>query len=745
MSSEPIYAEDGSLSNTRRNTETGDLYTPVGDNATRKVPGNNNILNIESSGKVNVLNSYRSYTYNFTLSAVSIKQANNPENYRESSKDFVILKSGGKGTAGLSGNVTGSPLYRTQTATREITVQDTVSGDSYKQNEEYKKQVLSGYDRESAQNLVKDFNSKSPGRFDMYIDHVEIGTIMAPSKAGGLTLPTNISFDVFEPYSINGFIEALQVSAQAAGYDVYSNASFLLKVEFIGYKDDRALPMPEPIPNTSRYFLIRFTGMSIELTENGTKYACTAVPFADKGFGEEGKLQTSTSMSGVKVGAALKSFMADLNGKIKNPNYATDLDDTESDTYEIKFPRWNGSAGWVLDDAAENEIAQADISYSHKGGDLVRLVRHDAVSTTTSLAEALGTSAAQPTIQFKEGDNIHDIITATIRDSAYVRKKLETIGEAGNPDTNGRIKYFLIRLHVENKEKINSPKGRPYQKFTYIVTEHYVHYTFIPTYSTSQKIDKGTLKTLVLRDYNYLYTGKNVDITAFKLDYNYLYFEAIPRALGRNNDKGLSDTINSNNAIEKTGVEPIESIYGRPETQADSRQSAVQPSGLINAGQPNSDPYTAMAKNMHLALVSSVSRVTGDLDIIGDPFYLVTGGVGNYNPKPSKNQPGVTEDNEADRFYGQLLISLTFRNPVDIDEKTGSLKFEPSSADASGVFMVTEVSSSFKDGVFKQRLKIVRVPGQLPDNIKPTKAIDSNVNVQDSDKKSAEVTVTKAS
>jgi hypothetical protein len=87
---------------------------------------------------------------------------------------------------------------------------------------------------------------------------------------------------------------------------------------------------------------------------------------------------------------------------------------------------------------------------------------------------------------------------------------------------------------------------------------------------------------------------------------------------------------------------------------------------------------------------------------------------------------------------------LTFRNPVDIDEKTGSLKFEPSSANASGVFMVTEVASSFKDGVFKQRLKLVRVPGQLPDNIKPTKAIDSNVNVQDSDKISAEVTVTKA-
>ena len=689
-------------------------------------------LNIESAGKSNVLNSYRSYTYNFTLAAVRTTQANDPKNYRKSAQDFVILRSSGKGSTQISEDVVGSPVYRTDTKTVEVARSDYEGFKSVQQ----KTQVLTGNDRESTKSLVQKFNEKSPGRFDMYIDNVEITTLMAPSKAGGLTLPTNITFDVFEPYSINGFIEALQVTAQAAGYDVYSNASFLLKVDFIGYSDKEDLPSPEPIPNTSRYFLIRFTGMSIEVTEKGTKYACTAVPFADKGFGEEGKLQVSTSMSGVKVGETLKSFMTDLNNKIKNPNNATNSDDTESDTYEIKFPEWNAGAGWDLKDGKENSIANADMSYNKKGGDLVRLVRHDAASTTTSLAEALGTSAARPTIQFKEGDNIHDIIAATIRDSAYVREKLEKI----HVDDYGRINYFLIRLHVENKDKINSPKGRPYQIFTYIVTEHKVHYTFIPTYATSQAIDKNKLKTQVLRDYNYLYTGKNVDITAFKLDYNYLYFEAIPRALGRNNDTGLANATNKDNAMERTGVKPINSV-DRAETQADSDQAGVHSPGLINSNQPNSDPYTAMARNMHLALVNSVSRVTGDLDIIGDPFYLVTGGIGNYNPKPSETQQGVTEDNEADRFYGQVLVSLTFRNPVDIDETTGSLKFEPSSADASGVFMVTEAASSFKEGVFKQRLKLVRVPGQLPDNIKTTKPEDTNVNVKDADKISVDVTV----
>jgi hypothetical protein len=692
-----------------------------------------NILNIESSGNTNVLNSYRSYTYNFTLSAVSIKKANDPENYRKSSQDFVILKSGGKGSQGLTGDVTGSPMYRTDTSIST----ETSDGDGFKVRNKTTK-VLTGFDRQSAQKLVQEFNKKSPGRFDMYIDNVEITTIMAPNKAGGLTLPTNVSFDVFEPYSINGFIEALQVSAQAAGYDVYSNASFLLKIDFIGYKDDVDLPKPESIPNTSRYFLIRFTGMSIEVTENGTKYSCTAVPFADKGFGEEGKIQSSASMTGSKVGSALKNLMEILSNRI-NTSEATNKDDTESDSYEIKFPKWNAGSGWDLKSEEENEIAGFDISYGHKGGDLVRFIRHDAVSTTTSIAEALGTTSTAPTIQFKEGDNIHDIITATIRDSAYVRTKLDTIGQTGNPDSYGRVKYFLIRLHVENKEKINSPKGRPYQKFTYIVTEHYVHYTFIPTYGNSQNIDKSKLKTLVLRDYNYIYTGKNVDITSFKLDYNYLYFEAIPKALGRNNDSSLANATSKSNAKEEIRTIPIDTEAGRAETASNSERNKVQVGNEITGNQPNSDPYTAMAKNMHLALVNSVSRVSGDLEIIGDPFYLVTGGIGNYNPKPSETQQGVTKDNEADRFYGQLLVSLTFKNPIDIDERTGSLKFEPSSADASGVFMVTEATSSFREGLFKQKLKIIRVPGQLPDGNKITNPADSNITDQDPSKQAAPV------
>jgi hypothetical protein len=47
--------------------------------------------------------------------------------------------------------------------------------------------------------------------------------------------------------------------------------------------------------------------------------------------------------------------------------------------------------------------------------------------------------------------------------------------------------------------------------------------------------------------------------------------------------------------------------------------------------------------------------------------------------------------------------------------------FDPKRVSFSGVYRVISVSNTFKDGTFKQRLKIIRVPGQVLDqNITPS-------------------------
>jgi hypothetical protein len=117
---------------------------------------------------------------------------------------------------------------------------------------------------------------------------------------------------------------------------------------------------------------------------------------------------------------------------------------------------------------------------------------------------------------------------------------------------------------------------------------------------------------------------------------------------------------------------------------------------------------------MHDAIINSkASMITGELDILGDPFFLVTGGIGNYNPKPGAR--GKTADGEAAHNFSEVLITVNFRNPIDIDtfENGGQVYFDTKKVPFSGVYRVTKVNSSFKEGQFKQTLEILRVPGQL--------------------------------
>ena len=81
------------------------------------------------------------------------------------------------------------------------------------------------------------------------------------------------------------------------------------------------------------------------------------------------------------------------------------------------------------------------------------------------------------------------------------------------------IEYFMVRMEVENLKIFDKTSKRPFQKFTYVVTPYKLHYTCIPTYGQEQ-IDDANLTKLSLREYNYIYTGKNIDITNFEDNIN---------------------------------------------------------------------------------------------------------------------------------------------------------------------------------------------------------------------------------
>jgi hypothetical protein len=671
---------------------------------------------VEQTGEKNVLNGFRSVTYNFTLAGLNKEYLKDPKKLRESELDLVILKSGGKGTDGIA--LTSSFL------TSGITTPSTTAGGGRG----------SGYvNRNYAAEFLDKFNSESPGRFDFFIDNVEIESVMSFSKESNLSLPTKIKFDVVEPYSMNGFIEALYVASLAAGYPSYLQASFVLKIEFWGYPDDDTDEFKDPIkiPNAERYFPIGLTNIEVDVSEKGTRYRVDAVPYNERAFGQPNTVKKPIKMEGQTVKEILENFMKSINDQTlkEHKDSRKDGNATQVDFYSIKFPVWDEVKGWSYD--SENKISKEKLVELMKDNALYGLTdpsstdKPNAYKTNGSKQPTAQEQAKKPesikynpsktVVQFGEGMNIHEVITAVIRDSEYTRNILKDIKK--HIDAYGMIEYFTVRIEVENTDIINTETKKPVQKINYIVSPYKVHYTKIPNLADNF-IEEKELKKLSRREYNYIYTGQNVDVMAFKLNFNTLFFEAVPSGLGNKDSVEAKTAAGNDNNVKTSQASPSNE-------DASKLQVPMHPKKVVttqlqsyggNASQPLDDPYSILARNMHNAVVNSqASMLTGELEILGDPFYLVTGGMGSYNPAPVGN--GSLKGGEAAFNQGQLMITINFRNPIDIMpfEQGGMMFFDANRIPFSGVYMVTQATHTFKDGAFKQRLNVIRVPGQILD------------------------------
>ena len=694
------------------------------------------------STATNILNSYKSYTYNFTMAVLPIEMASDPNTYRTNTTGndplagYTILRSGGKG---------GQPFKAPDFATPEnlLTAEFNADLPRYSSSEnitnsdgtitETPRRSL-GVNVESQQRLslikegpgiVTDFNNSPWVNFDYYIDNVEIKTIMAPSRAAHTTIVQSISFDVYEPYSVSGFLETIQVASITAGYINYMQAVFLLRIKFLGYPDDQLDPgEPETVDKSTRYFPFHFTKLDVDVTEQGTRYHCQAVPMDQLALGQSNRLQRPIRIVGETVAEVLTNLMVSINNGI----YADAKSGKEqiagpntNDTYAIEFPsivnkKWDTT---VPNTISKSKVARLFLQKSIFGF----LDPKDAKSSNYKFDDEEGATYANTHVNptdvamvFPADANINEIIDSVIRDSDYLSSILSN--DTLQVDSNDMIDFWKVTLKVEIGP-YDFVWGKNSKKYTYRVAPHKIHYTQIPGFQQTNA-DPAKLQNLILRNYNYIYTGQNVDILNFKLNFNTLFYEPLARAMGNNQIIPSSESLVPGETAEQkkkaqTDLESIQRKFiGRPVTLPDGFASKLNQK---NAGIPSKDPFAIQAKNMFNSLLSNsqYSMLKGDLEIIGDPFYLVTGGLGNYFPDQNELTPAETVDGEVNHNYSQVLIEVDFKNPVDIDDRslstngTGMAIFDNKKVSFTGIYMVTQATSVFREGVFKQHLNLIRM------------------------------------
>ena len=663
----------------------------------------------------NVLHNFASYNYVWTLSVLSPQDLNFPdESYRKGKLGPIILKSG-----------SGSPNDRISTTYRSF--------------------------------------SNPTGKFDFNIEDVRISGMMGFDKTTGNTNATGITFNIIEPYSMGIFFESLQIAALEAKYINYLECPLLLRLEFKGHVD--AQRQNVIIPGTTKYFPLKIRNITMRVSGQGSVYTCEAIPWNEKAHNTTySQVKTEVNAAGSTVQEMIQTGAKSVQ-KVINDRYQEAVkrkDVTVPDQILILFPsdlktsdsanvdsdsqaaptatvdpkKEAGANGNVLtrlgvvrgtdgfnlvQNSNINPIGMASMGFNeYRKGDAAFGKDNEAYDAATGTYKRgnISISKTSSEARFAQGTDIPNIINQIILASDYGRQALD-------PDKisdDGFINWWKIetQVYIMDSDADLNTTGRKPNLVVYRVIPHRVHHSkFMQPNEAAKGVEK--LKLQAIKEYNYLYTAKNLDIINFNIEFNAAFYTALNADGGKNNID-VNRAGETGNAAAKNAPPEADANREAPVTGSKVELGTVPTSAIKDkvgtrtgglGGPGGDDPATMAARQFQDAITEGADMVQLDMEIIGDPYFLGDSGMGNYSAQAT-NLKGINADGGINNQDGQTYINVRFRNPVDINSHTGRYDFPGGSLvpQFSGLYMVTKVENMFNKGQFKQTLSLNRMVGQ---------------------------------
>ena len=672
----------------------------------------------------NVLHNFATYNYVWTLSVLSPQDLNFPDDsYRKGKLGPIILKSG-----------SGEPNDRISTTYRSP--------------------------------------DNPQGKFDYFMEDVKINGMMGMDKATGNTNATGINFNIVEPYSMGLFFQSLQIAAAESGYANYVDCPLLLRLEFKGHFD--ALKQNAQIPGTTKFFPIKIMNLTMRVSGNGSTYSCTAIPWNEKAHNTTySQIKTDINIAGSTVQEMIQTGAKSLQ-KVVNDRYLETVkrkDVEVPDQILIVFPSdlKTSDAASSTDDSSNPATATSNPNETQsnqavlkrlgvaRGSDNFNLVQRDNINPVgissmgfneyrkgdagfgkdnavydqksgTYKRGNITVSKTSSEARFAQGTDIPNVINQVILASDYGRQALDP--DKVSPD--GFISWWKIdtQVYILDSDANLAKTGRRPNLVVYRVIPHRVHHSkFMAPNEPAKGVEK--LKLDAIKEYNYLYTSKNLDIVNFSIEFNAAFYTALTADGGKNNQGsqriaetgGVATDIskdNNDNGNTEGGVvraangtlsgSDVGIALNQVPTQTESDKIK---SGTGNKGGLADNPATVAARQFHDAITEGSDMVQLDMTILGDPFYIGDSGVGNYSAQAT-NLKGINSDGAINNQDGAVYINVKFRNPIDISRSTGRYDFPNGGivTQFSGLYMVTKVENSFNKGQFQQALSLTRMVGQ---------------------------------
>jgi hypothetical protein len=652
-----------------------------------------------SSIKKNALELFASYSPIWTMAVLEREQFNNPPSYRGSPSQLkhIILSSAGRFESNRAQTTSGIPEF--------------------------------------------------------YINNFTMKSVIAPGEKTGNSNAFKFEWDIYEPYSMGLLLQSLQVASNDAGYTNYiSDTPFVLRLDFVGYDElGRNYTTIKP-----KFFVLKVIGVKFSVNEGGSSYKMEGVPYNHQGFNDT----VNTMFNDVKitagaVGTVEEALMTSPESLAKALNDIEKRTKAEGrigvvDEYVITFPKTSneftpndeavkqksatvnpnapkettikGTTTKVITEFDGNPIGKSKFGFDQTSGGNYPMKKHnEQVDPKTGVItrDGMTIDPKKRTFQFSQGQTLTAIINQIILSSEYAKAAMKPENKV-----NGYIKWWRIDVQIELLD-IDPVTGDLARKYTYRVVPYLVHESIFSNPNTVSKYEEQT-KTLV-KAYEYIYTGQNVDVLKFDIQINNLFFAGINPSTEKDSAKVNNPDQKSSSEVTatttKVGQGPSTGAQvasgGRARPMKDPE--LLKGKGTITGGTNQGSTEQKVAEAFHNSFVkgTSADMVTVDLEILGDPFWMVDSGMANYFAKPDPSNNQQTEDGTMNYEGNDVFIYLTFKTPSDVNTASGLYDFgkETKTSPFSGIYRVVICENMFNDGTFKQKLRCVRMPGQALDYV----------------------------
>lgn len=594
---------------------------------------------------------------------------------------------------------------------------------------------------------------------DFYFENVEIDTVIGLNSETRGTNAINMKFEVIEPYGCSLLNRLMDATAGLNGFN-YLTIPYVFQIDFVGY-DNNGNPV-NPIPGTTKVIPIQLIAMTFNFNEKGTVYKFEAVPVNHIAFTETAvSIPANFEISATTVRDFFNSVSTQFNqaptqrqetnatqtaktlqaqsGSTNSAQVQSTLNtqssiagantDSTSKNFTVNgmsdaMNKWNNyllanKSIQISDQIAfsfDNDIASAKVYVTGrtdiKNTQMLDAKEHQSNKYKMDAAKS-SINQSNYTIDYttnsfriNAGTSMIDLINNILRNCSFITNQLvdPTASPATNQNqststNNTNIPYYHWRIVPEvTLLGYDKTRNKYAKKITYHVSKYKIYnvvYPFAP---------KG-IATSYVKDYQYLFTGQNIDIIDLDINFEALYYTAVTAFPSQLQDTSSQSQTDANQPLVQNKMIPPQGIVNPPSFQpVSSIMSAISP------GHADKDNKTTMAADLMSNLMSkSADMISINMSIIGDPDFIKQDDIFFVSSTGSSLNGSLPMD------AGEVYTRVLFKSGGDYDVNTGLLStttYQANNVVFNGLYKVLQVVSNFTDGLFTQKLSMVRLTNQ---------------------------------